>query len=205
MEPLRQHYEQCHYYNWRYSSEGGADRIWNTQVHWCSGYPQFIMNNIKYRRQDFTWCSGILRDQAEGHLLHQMNYIVAQVDIPSGVQTNIESGMGWTSGLARWHKLSSADTTSARKIYVMQSESWQAMLAVLLELWGWHCDEATLDYEVLLRGLSWRGYRLMGALMQRLSSVYKDQWLDTWTDFTWHSGYPQRSSWGVPTASRWTI
>ena len=30
----------------------------NTQVHWCSGYPQFIMNNIKYRRQDFTWCSG---------------------------------------------------------------------------------------------------------------------------------------------------
>ena len=33
--------------------------------------------------------------------------------------------------------------------------------------------------EVLLKGLSWRGYRLVGALMQQLSSVYKDQWLGT--------------------------
>ena len=30
----------------------------NTQIHWCSGYPQFIINNIKYRRQDFTRHSG---------------------------------------------------------------------------------------------------------------------------------------------------
>jgi len=31
-----------------------------------------------------------------------------------------------------------------------------------------------------LRQMSWRGYRLAGTLMQWLSSVYNNQWLDTW-------------------------
>ena len=48
-----------------------------------------------------------------------------------------------------------------------------------------HTVRATLRWshsrlEVLLKGLSRRGYRLTGALMQQLSSVYKDQWLGTW-------------------------
>jgi len=38
--------QHCHYYNQRYSREGWAWQDRTQQVHWHSGYPQFIMGTI---------------------------------------------------------------------------------------------------------------------------------------------------------------
>jgi len=63
------------------------------------------MNNIKYRRWDFTWRSGYPQRSSWGCLLHQMNYIVARVDVPEWSPTNNRMGMGSDLRLAGWYKL----------------------------------------------------------------------------------------------------
>jgi len=42
----------------------------------------------------------ILRDQAEGHLLFQMNYIVAQLSVPKWSPNHSAVDVDWMSGLA---------------------------------------------------------------------------------------------------------
>ena len=55
--PVRVTLQQCHYYNQRYSREDELIGSEHTGT-WHSGYPQFIVNNSKYKRRDFTWHSG---------------------------------------------------------------------------------------------------------------------------------------------------
>ena len=45
----------------------------------------------------------ILKDQAEGHLLHQMNYIVAQLNIPRQSLSGSTGDVDWTLGSADDH------------------------------------------------------------------------------------------------------
>ena len=45
----------------------------------------------------------ILRDQAEGHLLHQINYIAAQSNIPEWSLNHSAGDVNWMSGSANDH------------------------------------------------------------------------------------------------------
>ena len=60
----------------------------------------------------------ILRDQAEGCLLHQMNYIATQTNIPEGVWNNRTRDGDQMSALAGWYKFGLVDRTSAWKIWL---------------------------------------------------------------------------------------
>jgi len=81
---------QGHYYNQRYSKEGeliGSEHT-GALTQWLSSV---YRDNIKYRKWTLPDAVVILRDQAEGRLLRQMNYIVARTNIPSNRNS---AGMG---------------------------------------------------------------------------------------------------------------
>jgi len=66
-------------------------------------------------------------------------------------------------------------------------------------LWGQHYNKATHINKDTLIGKA-GGIWTHNTLVQWLSSVYNNSIRYTRWDFTWCSGYPQRSSWGTPTA-----
>ena len=61
---------------------------------------------------EYTDAVVILRDQAEGHLLHQMNYIAARLSVPGWSSNHSARGVDRMSGSAKDY-LSSVDHVSS--------------------------------------------------------------------------------------------
>jgi len=98
------------------------------------------------------------------------------LDIVKHPQAESQTNNRTQMELDKWHKLRSDDMTSAWKMTLDRTNSDGTVSSV----WGQYYNNAT--------PLTW-------------NTLNRESWWNMNTQVHWHSGYPQRSSWGVPTAS----
>ena len=89
----------------------------------------------------------------------------------------------WIEGICLWHIVNDAPWHGSSMLsHTLKVPTYHILMAA-------HSEGDTATRPLLtrnpLRQMSWRGYRLASTLMQWLSSVYNNQWLDTW-DGTLH-------------------